>query len=140
MKRALTALGRLLRHGGLLLMVGWLLYGCATATLPSEPRIASFRAAPQQVLKATQATLIEQGFVILHGDRALGRLTAEYPRRPPLTLNARVSAQVGGTLLSVTAHSGSQALAPPELDNLMTAIHERLGEGVFGHPGSDVVQ
>ncbi|OHV07642.1 hypothetical protein BH688_15685 [Kushneria phosphatilytica] len=104
--------------------------------MPAEPRVEPFQASARQVLAATQATLAERGFVILYGDQTLGRLTAEYPGRPALTLDARVIDEATGSRLSVTGRRGSQGLAPPELDNLMTAIHERLGEGIFSSPGS----
>ncbi|WP_106476184.1 hypothetical protein [Phytohalomonas tamaricis] len=111
---------------GVTVLLVVLLAGCAGAPVASKPRTETFSASPDRVLQVMMVTLAEQGFVIVHGDQALGRLDAEYAARPPWRISAQASAVPAGTQLVLNGRRGSSVLAPGDFDSLVMSLQNRL--------------
>ncbi|WP_144979468.1 hypothetical protein [Halomonas sp. C22] len=119
-------MSRFIKWGAALVTLLWLA-GCAT-TQPLESRDLHYRADTEQTFREAVAMMIEQGYVVRHADMSLGRAEAVLARWPGYRLQLQVSEAGGGTLVRVSALSGSQPIPPYVLDPWLVELQSRLGE------------
>ncbi|WP_369335805.1 hypothetical protein [Halomonas sp. ND22Bw] len=118
----------------LALVLGAGLGGCAATPSPAVPATRTFAVAPAAVLEASQAMLMERGYVIRHADVELGRLEAVIARWPGYRLHLEIEAadgmngeaSDGQSRLAMTAWRGGQPLPPSLVEPLLTELSVRL--------------
>lgn len=104
-----------------------MLAGCA-ATQPLEQRELRYNASAEQTLRAAVELMMEQGYVVRHADLALGRAEASLARWPGYRLQLKVTEELSGSRVSVSALRGNQPLPPYALDPWLVALQNKLGE------------
>lgn len=110
-----------------ILLLALVLTGCATTAPTPEPRELSLAATPGAVLQETVDLLMEEGYVIRHGDVELGRVEAALARWPGYRVRAEVTPEGDAARISMTATRGGRPLPPHLLDRLLAALQTRLG-------------
>ncbi len=124
----------MIKRLGLLGLLIWLT-GCVASPSGPEPRELALAVDADRALRAGLAVLVEQGYLIRHGDATLRRLEAERGDWPGYRLRltvveAETEAGIGAgeaSRVSLLGWRGGRPLAPYALDPLLVAIQAELG-------------
>lgn len=114
-----------LRYWLLMALLGGLV-GCATTT-PLEPRELVYATPYDETFREAVDLMVEQGYVVRHGDLSLGRAEASLARWPGYQLKLQVNEEVSGSRVRVSALRGNQPLPPYLLDPWLVALQNKLG-------------